>query len=343
MTWGLVAVAGGSLVAGYMGSKSADKASQESTYAADQTIAEQRRQFDLTRADTAPYRKAGGNALASLMARLEAGGGGSGALPQFTDRGAPLPQFNVNAPLPQFQGGTALPQYQGGQKFEFDPSQIENNPNYQFVRDQSLDAADRVLASQGKFGSGNRVAEITKLASGLASGEVNNEFGRQFAASNANYGRGTTDFGINRQGALDQYGMSRDAYDISRANVLDKYNMDLTGYNANYRQNQDTYQRNLGEFGMDYQREADLYGRDQNYLNWLSTVAGVGQNANAQSASSGANMANNISAALQNNAANQGNAAQMKYGSWNNAIQGGMSNYLAYNQNENLTKLLLAK
>lgn len=293
------AILGGSLVSGFLGNESADASADASREASAASIAEQRRQFDLTRDDYAPWREAGANALTRLVGRLDTQTPGD--LPRFQYAGQPPPAFTNTAQLPG---------YQGGDRFQFDPSRIADNPNYQFVRDSALDAADRVLASQGKFGSGNRVAEIMKLSAGLASNEIGNEFQRQLAASGTNYQRGVTDFGINRQGAMDQYGWNRDAYAL------------------NYQQNQDQYQRALGQYGLDYQREADLYGREQNYLNWLSTLSGTGQNATGATANAGANMANAISNINMNNAANQANAAQMKYGAWNSAVQGGINNYM---------------
>lgn len=66
MTWVAVAVAGGSLVAGglnYLGTK---KSSQAAQAGSDAAIAEQQRQYDLTRSDLAPYRAIGTQALNAL-------------------------------------------------------------------------------------------------------------------------------------------------------------------------------------------------------------------------------------------------------------------------------------
>lgn len=63
MTW--VGV-GATVVGGVIGSKSASKAAKQQQRAADAALAEQSRQFDLGRADQAPYREAGTNALSRL-------------------------------------------------------------------------------------------------------------------------------------------------------------------------------------------------------------------------------------------------------------------------------------
>lgn len=66
MTWGLVAVAGATLVSGAMSSKATSGAAAASGDASAASIAEQQRQYDQTRADQTPWREAGVNALAAM-------------------------------------------------------------------------------------------------------------------------------------------------------------------------------------------------------------------------------------------------------------------------------------
>jgi hypothetical protein len=66
---GAAASIGGALI----GSKASKKAANAQVQAADMATAEQRRQFDLTRADMAPWREAGGQAIGSLAAMLQPG------------------------------------------------------------------------------------------------------------------------------------------------------------------------------------------------------------------------------------------------------------------------------
>ena len=361
MAWVAVAVGGGaivgSLISGYYANEAADKQSAASENATRIATAEQGRQFDLQRQDSRPWRDAGGNALNSYMQRLNAGDN-TQAPPQFAWNGGDLSKFSpqTNAmsrfawnggDTPSFNGRVNIPNYNNNMgQFQFDPSKIGSNPNYQFVRDQALNAADKTLASQGKFDSGNRVADVMSLANGLASNEVNNEYNRQLQASNTNYGRGVTDYGIVNQNALNQFGMNKDVYGFDTAQNNnqynravgqygmdtqlnnDLYNRDVNQYQMNYQQNQDMYNRAVGQYGMDYQRNNDIYGRDQNYLNRLASVANVGQTANQQSAAAGSAMASNVGNIMMSNAQNQANAAQTRYGGMNNAIQGGMNNAL---------------
>lgn len=69
------AIIGGglSLLGGIFGGKGAKKAANAQVQAADKGVAEIARQFDLGRADTAPWREAGGAAIGSLSDMLQPG------------------------------------------------------------------------------------------------------------------------------------------------------------------------------------------------------------------------------------------------------------------------------
>lgn len=73
------------------------------------------------------------------------------------------------------EGVSGLDQY----NFQFDPSQIANNPAYQFRLSQGLEALDRRMGASGMLHSGNRMLGITDYAQGLASTEYENAFNRQ--------------------------------------------------------------------------------------------------------------------------------------------------------------------
>jgi hypothetical protein len=62
----ITAIAGASVAGGILGSRSASKAASAQQAASDAATAEQRRQFNLARKDTAPYRDVGQNALSAL-------------------------------------------------------------------------------------------------------------------------------------------------------------------------------------------------------------------------------------------------------------------------------------
>jgi hypothetical protein len=64
---------GASLLGGALGGKGASKAAKAQTQASDAAIAEQRREYDLGRADLAPYRDAGGQAIGMGFDMLQPG------------------------------------------------------------------------------------------------------------------------------------------------------------------------------------------------------------------------------------------------------------------------------
>lgn len=70
MTWGLVAVAGATLVGGAMQSRAASRAAGAQEAAAEAAIEEQRRQFDAIQNLLRPYVEAGGPALQAQQALL---------------------------------------------------------------------------------------------------------------------------------------------------------------------------------------------------------------------------------------------------------------------------------
>jgi hypothetical protein len=73
MSWVAAAVAGSAIIGGVSASNAAKKSAKASKNATNATLAENARQFDLARADTAPYREAGVGALDSIR-RIFMGG-----------------------------------------------------------------------------------------------------------------------------------------------------------------------------------------------------------------------------------------------------------------------------
>jgi hypothetical protein len=139
-----VALAGaavaGSVVQGIAGSKAA-KAQVKGQEAA---IAEQRRQYDQTREDFAPWRNTGQSAL-SVLANV----------------------YGLNSNGTGSTGATA-PDY----------SAFYQSPDYTFRRDQGLQAIDRSNAARGWLNSGAADKQRMRYGSDLAAGEFGNWFNR---------------------------------------------------------------------------------------------------------------------------------------------------------------------
>lgn len=140
----VAAIAGAAIVGAGASIYSAKKAAKAQTKAADQSIAEQRRQYDQTRADQAPWRTAGSAAIDKLSA-----------------------VYGLNGKTATNPDGT--PASYGG---------FFASPDYQFRRDESLKAASAALASRGLLNSGAAVRAKTALAGNLASSEFGDWWNR---------------------------------------------------------------------------------------------------------------------------------------------------------------------
>ena len=133
-----VIVGGSALVAGYMGSEAAKDAADMTRGGVDLATAEQRRQYDVTREDYAPYREIGTTALKDITERM----------PFFTS------QF----------GDEQMAQYL--------------DPSMEFRRKIGEQTTARALNVGGGFLSGNTLRGLTDYGQGLASTEYGNSFNR---------------------------------------------------------------------------------------------------------------------------------------------------------------------
>ena len=368
------AIVAGSVISGAMGMMAGNKTAKASQQAAQMSTEEMRRQYDLTREDQAPWLNTGRNALAQLSAemgvpyagqqikqegdsvnspmsyeawkstyktRLPWGVGfkkGSGisytdgqyinlnddnhALIHPNDPVMKMMEDDKRRAYEEYVSGFPAESETGGVKpeqeyipapktpmyGEFNPGfrpefnageefkfNLEGDKGYQFARDEAIRSANRALASQGMRNSGNRLAEISDRVTGLASTYANDAYNRQLGAYNTNYGR------------------RRDIYGAD----VDKYN------------------RALGRYQLGVARNQDMYGRSQDRLNRLSAMAGVGQSTANALGNMGYNTSSSISNAWNNNAINQSNAAMIKANSLNNAVQGGIENYITYEKLKN--------
>lgn len=283
-----------------------------------------------------PYQAAGNAALTEYTQAIRQP---STPLPDFSYTGqAPTFNYNGNIPAYSYNGAipelgfqdfsygndvpdAALPTYTNAVgNFQFDPSQIESNPAYQFRLQQGIQAVNRGAGKSGNLNAGNRLIALNDYAQGAASQEYGNEFARQLQASQENYGRGVTDYGINRDTSMAQIGLDRDreasqygraltAYDIGRTNTADiyaadraresdQYNRGLTAYDiargneaTQYGRAQDQYgydtqqeatqfDRTLKQYELAYGKNSDEYARVQQYLAQLGQLAQMGFDVN---------------------------------------------------------------
>ena len=156
MTWGYVAVAAATVVGGAMASNAAgdaaDTAAQASGQASAASIAEQRRQYDLNRADYSPYITSGQSAVNQLAAGLAPGG-----------------RFSTPTPF----------------DFRYDQN---TDPGYGFRFDQGMRGVNASMAAKGMGLSGAGIKGATEFGQGMGSQEYNNAFNRYVTGFNANTG-----------------------------------------------------------------------------------------------------------------------------------------------------------
>lgn len=126
-------------------SKQAGKAAGATQRGYDAATAEQARQFDLAREDTAPWRDVGRSALNQLA-----------SLYGLQQSGEIDPETGTAA--------TVAPDY----------SAFYESPDYQFARDEGLRGIERSAAARGGLASGNTLAALTRYSSGLASQNFGN-------------------------------------------------------------------------------------------------------------------------------------------------------------------------
>ena len=150
MPWMLpAAVIGSSLLGSRSSSNAADSASQASREASAASIAEQRRQYDQSRADYAPYLAAGTESVNQLAADLRPGG-----------------RFASTTPF----------------DFQYDQN---TDPGTAFRLSEGVKALDRSAASRGGLLSGATLKGVQRYGQDLGSQEFQNAFNRYTTGFNA--------------------------------------------------------------------------------------------------------------------------------------------------------------
>lgn len=71
-------------------------------------------------------------------------------------------------------------------QFSFDPSQIANNPNYQFQLQQGTQAVQRAAAASGTLNGGGTLKAIDQYSQGLASNEIAQSYQQALSTFNTN-------------------------------------------------------------------------------------------------------------------------------------------------------------
>lgn len=229
MSWATVAVAAASVVGGVLSSNAAKKGASAQTQSNEAAIAEQRRQYDLSRQDLAPWRTAGSNALSQMQIEL---GLASPTAPlagtETSGPGYDLSMFNWDWSPGGFYGGANgktnpgfdyrinLPNTTTAANTSTAPaSGFKATPGYEFVRSEGQRGLERSAAARGGAFSGNALRALDTFNNGLASQEYNNYYNRLAALSGTGQtaSTNTAELGANAAsrigGYLQDSGMAR--------------------------------------------------------------------------------------------------------------------------------------
>ncbi len=133
---------------------------------------------------------------------------------------------------------------------------FQTSPGYQFALDQAVDANDRRAAARGMLGSGNTVAETTRLATGLADQQWGNFLERLggFVQPEMEIARGQSGVRTARAGL---YGEDADC----RLGLMNTVTGGHAGANNLEAQSKMSGSGNLWNFGLDVARIASGWGK----------------------------------------------------------------------------------
>lgn len=189
MSWGLVAVAGATVIGGAISANSAQNAADTESNAANNATTAEQNQYNQTRADTAPYRASGTAALSQLNQQLPDLTRNFSAADFQTDpgyafnlqQGQQAIQRSAGAKGGLYSGDTmkALDSYTQGQaanQYQNAYSRFTNNQNNTFNRLQSV-AQNGQAATLATDGMGQQTAasigsNLTSAGNAQAAGQV---------------------------------------------------------------------------------------------------------------------------------------------------------------------------
>lgn len=280
------AVAGSAVISAYASNKAAKSQSKAAGKAADsqvamnrQNIQLQREMFNQQRQDNKPWREVGAKSIRQLRTAIDKG------------------MFNPSN-LNQGKRFQFSEQYDPGRADRRVNVDIEEDPSYQFRKQEGINALDASAAARGRLQSGAQDRAVTRYGSDLASQEYQRAYARQASERDAAFNR-------YQQGFSTRYGMATDDYNRSR-------------------------DRNLTQIDLERRTKGDSYNR-------LASLANVGQVANQSTQQARSQMASSIGQstrasgnALAQGALQQGQASAQGYQGMAGAANQGIQNYLMY-------------
>ena len=306
--------AGASIISGLIGSKANKDASQAASQANEASIAEAKRQFDLIRQDTAPYREAGGQSIDFLRRLLlggaggGGGGGGGGNASQIANLEAELAGLRTSGS----SGGRVVVQ-RGGR----DGSTVTLNGKA--IHDvQQREVLEQIRQTQ--TGGKHVRAGTYQLGDSTGAGFSDPSRAAQIEAQLASLRSG---------GGASVAGIDPNALDLEA--ISPGYNFRLAEGEKGIARAQSSRK---DRFSGRQMKELLRYGQDYAssefapFVDRLFRLGGYGSSAVGTSANAGLNTANQIATANARTGNAQAAGTIGAAQSWNNAIQGGLSNYM---------------
>jgi hypothetical protein len=268
MSWAAAAAIGGTIVAGSIQAEGAEDAANAQGQSTGAAVAENRRQFDTSRKDLAPYRSAGTAALTRIRDLLGLGKTpiGEWQYGEATPEGAmgltewasqnhyDLPQgrdwmesetANLLPGYRRYLGG--LPQ-QPQAAAPAGATVMEMDPGYQFRLNEGNKGLDRRIGAMGLRNSGAALKAATRFGQDYASNEFGNVFNRLSGLAGTGQAATNTGAALGAQnaqtvgGLMTGLGNARGASAIAGSNALGG----AFGTVGNYYGQQSTLDRILG-------------------------------------------------------------------------------------------------
>jgi hypothetical protein len=325
------AVQGAASIAGAgLQASAVNRATESQERQANNALNFQKDVYSTQQAQQQPYVQSGGAALGFLNQGLGLNGGGIGQSSLRNDVAYNNPGFQDALINPQFTGqynnpGDFTQQYQNPDFVA--PTNVEQDPGYQFRLNQGLQALQRSQAATGITG-GAAATAINDYAQGQASQEYGNAYQRALQTYGANtqnrqntFNAALQGYAQNQQGRQQAYQDELAGYNANQGNFLNTFNTQLAKYNANTG-------NALNQYNAAAQNQANSFNR-------LAALAGIGQTGVQQLGSAGQNAAANIGN-LYGQLGNAQSAGAIAGGNAiNQGIQGGanaVNNYLLYRQ-----------
>lgn len=326
MPWASIA---GGVISGIIQSDATSQAAQTQRDAAARATEEQARQYNLARADQAPWRQVGASALMRLAGG--SGVGASGGLP--AGYGSIGSSYSANDPAAL----RAEIQARMMQNAPANNSRIVNTAEGSFVENDPAVAQwqaqlpgmveqefNREMAARSSATNGRSFTDQNMVAApGGAGGGGTNDLTRRFTLADL---ESDPVYQQSYQAGLDM-GLKRLSASLGAAGTL----------------NSGGAAKAMARYASDYnsQKAGDAFNRFQvqqgNEFNRLASLAGIGQTATNQTQAAGQNMANNVSG-IQQNLGNNIGASQIAQGNlWGGTVQG-IGNW--YSNQNNFNRLM---